>query len=154
MPTSRFAIIILALFSVGCASLSGSHDQYFVCSYDTVWDAALDTMKGQSIATYDKDKGVIETNWLDVPPISERSYGIFGRDVFGNQERARFTVSIKRMIDVSSASILETRQRWHARGGVTQQALKWWPIEPSEDATDAVVNRLNAKLKERGCVPA
>jgi uncharacterized lipoprotein len=154
MPTSRFAIIILALFSVGCASLSGSHDQYFVCSYDTVWDAALDTMKGQSIATYDKDKGVIETNWLDVPPISERSYGIFGRDVFGNQERARFTVSIKRMIDVSSASILETRQRWHARGGVTQQALKWWPIEPSDDATDVVVSRLNAKLKTKGCIPA
>ena len=154
MPTSRFAIIILALFSVGCASLSGSHDQYFVCSYDTVWDAALDTMKGQSIATYDKDKGVIETNWLDVPPISERSYGIFGRDIFGNQERARFTVSIKRMTDVSSASILETRQRWHARGGVSQQAMKWWPIEPSDDATDVVVSRLNAKLKAKGCAPA
>ena len=154
MTTSRFAIIILALLSVGCASLSGSHDQYFVCSYDTVWDAALDTMKGQSIATYDKEKGVIETNWLDVPPISERSYGIFGREGFGNQERARFTVSVKRMDDVASVSILETRQRWHARGGVTQQALKWWPIEPSEDVTDGVVDRLNAKLKAKGCTPA
>ncbi|MEP6933805.1 MAG: hypothetical protein ABI988_07705 [Nitrospirota bacterium] len=154
MPTSRIAIIILALFSVGCASLSGSHDQYFVCSYDTVWDAALDTMNGQSIATYDKGKGVIETNWLDVPPISERSYGIFERDSFGNQERARFTVSIKRMNDVSSASILETRQRWHARGGVTQQAMKWWPIEPSDDATDVVLSRLNTRLKTKGCAPA
>ena len=111
-------------------------------------------MKGQSIATHDKDKGVIETNWQDVPPTSERSFGIFGRESFGNQERARFTVSIKRMIDVSSASILETRQRWHARGGVTQQALKWWPIEPSDDATDVVVSRLNAKLKTKGCIPA
>jgi len=154
MPTPRIAMVVLAVFSVGCASLSGSHDQYFVCSYDTVWDAALDTMKGQSIATYDKDKGVIETNWLDVPPISERSYGIFERDSFGNQERARFTVSIKRMNDVSSASILETRQRWHARGGVTQEAMKWWPIEPSDDATDVVVSRLNAKLKTKGCIPA
>ena len=108
MPTSRFAIVIVALFSVGCASLSGSQEQYFVCSYDIVWDATLETMKGQSVATYDKDKGVIE---------------------------------------------LETRQRWHSRGGVTQQALRWWPIEPSEDAANAVVNRLNAKLKERGCVP-
>ncbi len=154
MTTLRIAMVVLALYSVGCATLSGSHDQYFVCSYDTVWDAALDTMKGQSIATYDKDKGVIETNWLDVPPISERSYGIFERDSFGNQERARYTVSVKRMNDVSSASILETRQRWHARGGVTQQALRWWPIEPSDDATDVVVSRLNAKLKTKGCIPA
>jgi hypothetical protein len=153
MLTSRIALVVLALFSVGCASLSGSHEQYFVCSYDTVWDAALQTMKGQSVATYDKDKGVIETSWLDVPPIAERSYGILEREGFGNNERARMTVSVKRMNDVASVSVLETRQRWHARGGVTQQALKWWPIEPSEDATDAVVNRLNAKLKERGCVP-
>jgi len=111
-------------------------------------------MKGQSVATYDKDKGVIETSWLDVSPTSERSYGILEREGFGNNERARMTVSVKRMNDVASVSILETRQRWHARGGVTQQALKWWPIEPSEDATDAVVNRLNAKLKDKGCVPA
>ena len=146
-------MVVLALLSAGCAALSGSREQYFVCSYDNVWDAALETMKGQSVATYDKDKGVIETSWLDVPPTSERSYGILEREGFGNNERARITVSVKRMNDVASVSILETRQRWHARGGVTQQALKWWPIEPSEDATDAVVNRLNAKLKERGCVP-
>src|ERR1700675_3675408 len=132
MLTSRIALVALALLSVGCASLSGSHDQYFVCSYDTVWDAALETMKGKSVAPYDKEKGVIETSWLDVPPTSERSYGILEREGFGNNERARMTVFVKRMNDVASVSILETRQRWHARGGVTQQALKWWPIEPSE----------------------
>ena len=154
MPTSRIAMVVLALLSVGCATLSGSREQYFVCSYDTVWDAALETMKGQSIATYDKEKGMIETNWQDVPPISERSFGIFGREGFGNKERARFTVSVKRMNDVASVSVLETRQRWHSRGGVTQQALKWWAIEPSEDATNGVVDRLNAKLKAKGCAPA
>ena len=154
MLTSRIALVVLALLSVGCAALSGSREQYFVCSYDSVWDASLETMKGQSIATYDKKTGQIETNWLDVPPTSERSFGIFGREGFGNNERARMTVSVKRMDDVASVSVLETRQRWHARGGVTQQALKWWPIEPSDDATDAVVDRLNAKLKEKGCAPA
>ena len=154
MPTSRIALVVLALLSVGCAALSGSREQYFACSYDSVWDASLETMKGQSIATYDKKTGQIETNWLDVPPTSERSFGIFGREGFGNNERARMTVSVKRMDDVASVSVLETRQRWHARGGVTQQALKWWPIEPSDDATDAVVDRLNAKLKEKGCAPA
>ena len=154
MPTSRIALVVLGLLSVGCAALSGSREQYFVCSYDSVWDASLETMKGQSIATYDKKTGQIETNWLDVPPTSERSFGIFGREGFGNNERARMSVTVKRMDDVASVSVLETRQRWHARGSVTQQALKWWPIEPSEEATDAVIHRLNAKLKEKGCAPA
>lgn len=154
MPIPRIAMILFALFSVGCAALSGSREQYFVCSYDMVWDAALETMKGQSVAAYDKEKGLIETAWLDVPPTSERSFGIFGREGFGNKERARMTISVKRMNDVASASVLETRQRWHARGGVTSQATKWWPIEPSEDATNDVVDRLNAKLKDKGCAAA
>jgi len=154
MPIYRTALVVLALLSVGCAALSGSREQYFVCSYDTVWDAALDTMKGQSISTYDKEKGTIETNWQDVPPTSERSFGIFGREGFGNNERARMTVSVKRMDDVAAVSVLETRQRWHSRGGVTQQALKWWPIEPSENAMNDVVDRLNIKMETKGCAPA
>lgn len=154
MPLSRIALVVLALFTVGCAALSGSREQYYVCSYDNVWDAALETMKGQSVATYDKEKGLIETSWLDVPPTSERSFGIFGREGFGNNERARMTVSVKRMNDVASVSVLETRQRWHARAGVTSQALKWWAIDPSEDTTNEVVDRLNAKLKAKGCVSA
>lgn len=152
MPTPRIALIVLALSSVGCASLSGSQEQYFVCSYDIVWDAALETMKGQSVSSSDKEKGLIETGWMDVPSSSERSFGILGREGFGNKERASMTVSVTRMNDVASVSVLETRQRWHSRGGATSQATKWWPIEPSEDATNAVVARLNAKLKEKGCV--
>ena len=154
MRTFRIALVVLTLLSAGCATMSGSREQYFVCTYDRVWDASLETMKGQAIATYDKEKGVIETSWLDVPPTSDRSYGIFGREGFGNKERARFTMSVKRMNDVASVSVLETRQRWHSRGGVTQEAMRWWPIEPSEDTTNDVVNRLNAKLKERGCAAA
>jgi hypothetical protein len=153
MPTPKIALVVLALLSVGCAALSGSREQYFVCSYDTVWDAALETMKGQSVSSFDKEKGLIETSWQDVPPTSERSFGIFGREGFGNNERARMTVSVKRMDDMASVSVLETRQRWHSRGGVTQQALKWWPVDPSEDATNDVVDRLNAKLKAKGCAP-
>ena len=154
MTKPRIAMVILALLSVGCAVLSGSREQYFVCSYDSVWDAALETMKGQSVATYNKEKGLIETSWQEVPPTSERSFGIFGREGFGNIERARYTVSVKRMDDVASVSVLETRERWHARGGVTQQAVKWWAIEPSEEVTNDVVDRLNAKLKAKGCTPA
>jgi hypothetical protein len=153
MTTPRIALVLLAILSVGCAALSGSQEQYFVCSYDRVWDASLETMKGQSVSAYDKEKGLIETNWLDVPPTSERSFGIFGREGFGNKERARMTVSVKRMNDVASVSVLETRQQWHSRGGVTSQATKWWPMEPSDDMTSDVVDRLNTKLKDKGCAP-
>jgi hypothetical protein len=152
--TPQIAMVILTFLSVGCAALSGSREAYYVCSYDPVWDAALETMKGQSVATSNKEKGLIETNWQEVPPTSERNFGIFGREGFGNIERARYTVSVKRMDDVASVSVLETRERWHARGGVTQQALKWWAIEPSEEVTNGVVDRLNAKLKAKGCDPA
>ncbi len=149
----RIVMVILALLSVGCTALSGGREEYYVCSYDRVWDAALEIMKGQSVANYDKEKGLIETNWQEVLPTSERSFGIFGREGFGNNERARITLSVKRMNDVASVSVLETRERWHSRGGVTQQALKWWAIEPSEEVMNGVVDRLNAKLKVKGCTP-
>jgi hypothetical protein len=144
------ALIGLITWS-GCASLSGSNDQFFVCSYDVVWDAALESVKDRPIQAKDKDKGLIETGWVEMEG-TERSYGIFNREGFGNRERARMTVAVKGLNDVTSVSVLENRQRWHLKGGVTQQSTKWWPIDPSEEAEAAVVNRLNRKLKEKGCL--
>ena len=143
--------LIGSLVLSGCASMSGSKDQFFVCSYDMVWDAALDSVKDQPIQVQNKDKGLIETGWIDMEG-AERSYGIFQREAFGNRERARMTVAVKRLNDVTSVSVLENRQRWHLKGGITQQSTKWWPIDPSEKAEATVVNRLNTKLKEKGCV--
>ena len=147
---NRPLLIVLVLIMPGCASLSGSHDQYFVCSYDTVWDTALETLKGYSINAQNKDNGTIETSWIEMEG-KERTYGAFGREGFGNRERARLSAAVKRMDDVAAVSILETRQRWHAKGGVTQQATRWWPIDPSEEVLNDVSNQLNAKLHEKGC---
>ncbi|HKR78230.1 MAG TPA: hypothetical protein VJR69_00890, partial [Nitrospira sp.] len=58
---NRPLLFVLVLIMPGCASLSGSHDQYFVCSYDTVWDTALETLKGYSINAQNKNNGTIET---------------------------------------------------------------------------------------------
>ena len=135
----------------GCASLSGSKDQFFVCSYDVVWDAALESVKDRPIQIQGKDKGLIETGWVEMEG-QDRPYGIFSREGFGNRERARMTIAVKRLNDVTSVSVLENRQRWHLKGGVSQQANKWWPIDPSEEAEAAVVSRLQNKLKEKGCV--
>ena len=130
--------------------MSGSHDHYYVCSYDTVWDAAVDTLKAHSITSQDKDRGVIETAWLEMEG-KERSFGILGREGFGNRERARLTVIVKSHNDVASVSVVENRQRWHARGGVTSPATKWWPVDPSEEVLQDMTTRLNNKLQEKGC---
>jgi hypothetical protein len=148
---ARIIALLGLLAWSGCASLSGSKDQFFVCSYDVVWDAALESVKDRPIQIQDKDKGLIETGWVEMEG-AERSYGIFNREGFGNRERARMTVAVKRLNDVTSVSVLENRQRWHLKGGITQQSTKWWPIDPSEEAEGTVVNKLNGKLKEKGCV--
>lgn len=150
MRVRLIAFIGLIAWS-GCASLSGSNDQFFVCSYDVVWDAALESVKDRPIQAQDKNKGLIETGWVEMEG-TERSYGIFNREGFGNRERARMTVAVKVLNDVTSVSVLENRQRWHLKGGVTQQSTKWWPIDPSEEAEAMVANRLTNKLKEKGCV--
>lgn len=140
----------LMLAVSGCATLSGSHEHYYVCAYDTAWDAALEAAKSYSIVSQDSAKGLIETAWIEMEG-AERGFGIFNREGFGNRERARLTITVKRLNDVTAVSVIEQRQRWHARGGVTSQATKWWPVDPSEDALLAVSNRLNSKLLEKGC---
>ena len=141
---------IMSFTAIACASLSGSKDQFFVCSFDTTWEAALESVKDRPVQLQDKDKGVIETGWIEMEG-KERAYGVFQREGFGNRERARMTIAVKRMNDVVSVSVLESRQRWHMKGGVTQQSTKWWPVDPSEEAEVAVVTRLNNKMKEKGC---
>jgi hypothetical protein len=144
-------ILLISLSSNGCASLSGSKDQFFVCSFDTAWEAALESVKDRLVQLQDKNKGMIETGWVEMEG-KERAYGVFQREGFGNRERARMTIAVKPMNDVVSVSVLESRQRWHMKGGVTQQSTKWWPVDPSEEAEAAVVTRLNNKLKEKGCL--
>ena len=133
-----------------CATMSGSHDHYTVCPYDTAWEAAVDTMKAHSITSQNKAQGVIETAWIEMDG-KERGFGLFGREGFGNRERAHLTITVTRHDDVAAVSVVEHRQRWHSRGGATSQATKWWPVDPSEDVLQDVSRRLNAKLQEKGC---
>lgn len=146
----RTTALALMLTVTGCATLSGSHEHYYVCAYETAWEAALEAAKSYSIMSQDSAKGMIETAWIEMEG-AERSFGIFNREGFGNRERARLTITVKRLNDVTAVSVIEQRQRWHARGGVTSQATKWWPVDPSEEALRDISNRLNTKLLEKGC---
>jgi hypothetical protein len=146
----RMIFLFPFLALTACASLNGGRDYHFACPYDTVWEATSETMKGYSVTSEDKNKGTIETAWIEMEG-KRRPYGIFSREGFGNRERARLTVAVKSETGMSSVNVLETRQRWHARGGASQQATKWWPIEPSEEVMEEVTTKLNTHLKEKGC---
>ncbi|MBX3305883.1 MAG: hypothetical protein KF751_07500 [Nitrospira sp.] len=146
----RALLLLPCLTLTACASLSGGRDHSFVCSYDTAWDATLDTMKDYAITSENKNAGTIETTWVEMDG-KKRPYGIFGREGFGNRERARLTVIVKNDNGRALVNILETRQRWHAKGGATQQAIKWWPVEPSEEVMEEITNKLNTRITEKGC---
>mgnify|MGYP003331938748 CR=1 FL=1 len=150
MKSIRTAILSLLLAASGCATMGGSHEHYYVCDYDTAWEAAVESAKGYSITSQNSASGTIETAWIEMEG-SERGFGIFGRAGFGNRERARLTITVKRLNDVTAISVMEHRQRWHARGGATSQATKWWPVDPSEETLQNVSTRLNSKLLEKGC---
>jgi hypothetical protein len=142
------AVIGIAISFTACAGLQ--REQYFVCSYDTVWDAAVDTMKDRPVARKDKGSGVIETAWTEMA-VNGRGFGAFGRDMFDSKERARLSLEVKRLNEVTKVSVSENRERWHARGGVTQQAVKWSPVEPSQEAMTTVMGQLNTRVSQQGC---
>ncbi len=137
-----------AVFMLGCASLS--KEQQVVCPYDTVWNATLDTMKEFPVRVKDKGIGVIETGWTEMEGPG-RKFGVFQRSAFDNKERARMIVTVKRLDAETEINVTENREQWHKRGGVSSQATRWWPVEPSEEAMTAVMNRINAKLNTQGC---
>ncbi len=143
-------LLLTGLLAGGCATLAGGQQQAFVCPYDTVWDATLHVMKSAPLTVQDKTSGRIETGWVDLDGTA-RSFGLFGREGFGNRERARMTVDVTRANEGAAVRVLEDRQRWHARGGVTSQATTWTPIEPSEQSMHDVLGRIFTKVREQGC---
>ena len=150
MSLSRTILgVLICCASAGCASLSGVQERYVVCSYDHAWEASLDAVKDRAVTVKDKDKGLIQTAWLEIP-MPGRKYGAFQRDL-GDQskDRSRVVVMLARMNDVTKVSFVEERERWAFRGG--SRLFGWAPTEPSEDVMTEVRNRLDARLKERGC---
>jgi hypothetical protein len=129
--------------------LAGVQERYAVCAYDQVWQASLDAVKDRTVTVKDKDKGRIETDWLEIP-MPGRKYGAIQRDL-GDQskDRSRVIVMLKRMNDVTKVSFIEERERWAFRGG--SRMFGWVQTDPSEEVMTGVQHRLDTRLKEQGC---
>lgn len=148
MHVSRILLGLTAAFLSACASMGGMQDRFAVCSYDHAWAAALEAVKDRSITRQDRDKGVIETAWLEIP-MPGRTYGALQRDIQGSKDRSRLTLTVKRLDDVVKVSYIEERQRWAFRGG--NRLFGWADTDPSQDVMLDIQNRLDTKLKEQGC---
>jgi hypothetical protein len=148
MYITRLSLLIMAVGLTACASTSGMQQRFAVCSYDHAWEAALEAVKDRSVTTKNKDTGLIETGWLEIP-IPGRTFGALQRDLSDSKDRSRITLTVKRLDDVTKISFVEVRQRWVFRGG--SRLFGWASTDPSDDVMREVQSRLDAKLKEHGC---
>lgn len=146
LPSGLSALLISVC--TGCATLSGTQERYVACPYEQVWDAALDTVKDRAVATQDREQGIIQTTWLEVP-MEGRTFGVLRREIKDSRDRSRVFLNLTRMGDVTQISFLEERERWAFRGG--SRLFGWVPTEPSETVMKDFSTRLAAKLKEQGC---
>jgi len=144
----RFCLLIMTGLLAACASTSGMHQRFAVCSYDHAWEAALEAVKDRAINTKDKDAGVIVTGWLEIP-MPGRTFGALQRDVGDSKDRSRITLIVKRLDDVTKISFVEERQRWAFRGG--SRLFGWASTDPSDDVMRDIQSRLDTKLKEHRC---
>lgn len=148
MYITRISLLIMAVVSTACASMSGMQQRFAVCSYDHAWEAVLEAVKDRAINTKDKDSGLIVTGWLEIP-MPGRTFGALQRDLGDSKDRSRITLTVKRLDDVTKISFVEERQRWTFRGG--SRLFGWASTDPSEEVMHDVQSRLDSKLKEHGC---
>jgi len=143
------ALALLGGIGAGCASLASVQERYVACSYDIVWESALDAMKHYPVTAPDKAKGLIETGWVETLA-QGRPYGLFNRQGLPEKERGRLLLNLDRLNDVTVVQLSEIREHWGFRGGA--RLYQWYPIEPSQEALGKVMANLTAHLEAQGCV--
>ncbi len=145
----RLACFLICNLLSACVSLGGMQERFAVCSYDHAWDAALDAVKDRALTNNDKDGGLIETAWLEIP-MPGRTYGALQRELADSKDRSRLIITVRRLEDVTKVDFIEERQRWAFRGG--SRLFGWAASNPSDEVLTEVHTRLDIKLREHGCV--
>jgi hypothetical protein len=148
MHIPQLSLFIMAGILSACAFMDGVQQRFAVCSYDHAWDAALEAVKDRAITVKDKNRGLIETGWLEIE-MSGRTFGALQRDLPDSRDRSRIALTVERLDDVTKISFLEERERWAFRGG--SRLYGWVSTDPSEEVMHDIQRRLDSKLKEHGC---
>lgn len=148
MHIPQLSLLIMAGILSACAFMDGVQQRFAVCSYDHAWDAALEAVKDRAIAVKDKNRGLIETGWLEIP-MPGRTFGALQRDLPESRDRSRIALTVNRLDDVTKISFLEERERWAFRGG--SRLFGWVSTDPSEEVMHDIQRRLDSKLTEHGC---
>ncbi|MGH7216127.1 MAG: hypothetical protein ACREIG_02705 [Nitrospiraceae bacterium] len=148
MRIPQLSLLLMAGILSACAFMDGVQQRFAVCSYDHAWDAALEAVKDRAITVKDKNRGLIETGWLEIE-MPGRTFGALQRDLPDSRDRSRIALTVERLDDVTKISFLEERERWAFRGG--SRLYGWVSTDPSEEVMHDIQRHLDHKLKEHGC---
>ena len=152
---SHCAVLLVAYALLcSCTSMSGVHTRDAMCSLDNVWEATLDAVKDRSVTVKDKDRGHIETAWLEVP-MPGRTIGASQEELQDSKDRSRLILTVNRIDvehvirDIIRVFYVEERQRWAFQPD--SRLFGWVETVPSEDMWRDVRSRLDTALKAHGC---
>jgi hypothetical protein len=152
-PKSPLLFLAGLILLSGCSTLSGpslTAERYMACPVDSVWKGALEALEHYPITVKDQSAGLIETDWR-IQPVAGRPYGLFGREGLGDKERSMLTLSVKPIQEgVVALTLTERRHHWGFRGGA--RLYEWYPVEPSQETINGIMNQLTATLDKQGCI--
>ena len=148
-PPCFVLMTVMLAINTGCASLGNVQERYVACSYDKVWEASLESLKKQPVAIQDKDRGHIETAWVETL-VQNRPYGVFQRQGLQEKERVRTRLDLTARNDVTILRASERREHWGFRGG--SRIYQWFPVESSDIALNQLLSTITTPLQRQGCL--
>ena len=139
----RFLSLSFLLLLAGCSTV-GNPVIVSSCPFEQVWDSAIAALNGLRLASADKSKELVETDWTEVPASSRA--GLFQREV--NKERFNYIIQIKRDAAGATASVEQIREQWTPMG----VRMRQWRTMPSDVSEEAKLSdEISRRLKEKGC---
>ncbi len=134
------------LLNSGCAGLYNPPRVATTCSPAQTWDIALTSVDEFELRRVNKDKRIIETEWIADTPGNKRRSGIFQRDL--NEERARFILTINPDEKGSLITVQQIREFWSPQG---VQMRSWRQVPPNEEQEHQLATRLTNRLLREAC---
>ncbi len=146
MTQHLVGLSILMLFNAGCAGLYNPPSIATVCSPEQTWDVALTSVNEFELRRVNKDRRIIETEWVKDSPVNRGKSGLFQREL--NEERARFIITIEPDQTGSLFTVKQVREFWSPQG---VQSRAWRQIPPHEEQERQLATRIQTRLKRQAC---